>query len=133
MSRVEENIKSCQSTLQWWSKNHFQTITQSLNSKKRLLKLIEETAVVSGRIELVLQLKREINDLLSQEEKLWQQRSKTQWMKRAIKTPVIFTVECHIDTEEIRLMVFGMNRGGGEQVMKILQKFLFSTIRGYFP
>lgn len=72
MSRVEENIKSCQSTLQWWSKNHFQTITQSLNSKKHLLKLTEETAVVSGRIEPVLQLKREINDLLSQEEKLWQ-------------------------------------------------------------
>lgn len=90
MSRVEENIKSCQSTLQWWSKNHFQTITQSLNSKKHLLKLTEETAVVSGRIELVLQLKREINDLLSQEEKLWQQRSKAQWMKEGDKNSSYF-------------------------------------------
>ena len=50
-------------------------ITRLLKEKKELLKKAEEVATVGGSMNRVLRLKKEINDLLSREEKMWKQRS----------------------------------------------------------
>ena len=50
-------------------------ITRLLKEKKELLRKVEEAAIAGGSMNRVLRLKKEINDLLSKEEKMWKQRS----------------------------------------------------------
>ena len=55
-------------------------ITRLLKEKKEFLKKAEEVAIVDGSMNRVLRLKKEINDLLSKEEKMWKQRSRALWL-----------------------------------------------------
>ena len=55
-------------------------ITRLLKEKKELLKKVEEVAIAGGSMNRVLRLKKEINDLLSREEKMWKQRSRALWL-----------------------------------------------------
>lgn len=54
-------------------------ITNLLKEKKAALQKAEE-AIARGSINRVTRLKREINDLLSKEEKMWKQRSRVLWL-----------------------------------------------------
>jgi len=51
-----------------------------LSKKKKLLKEAEVAAARGKNVEVFLQLKFEINNLLRLEEKMWQQRSHVHWM-----------------------------------------------------
>ena len=55
-------------------------ITRLLKEKKELLKKVEEVAIAGGSMNRVLRLKKEINDLLLKEEKMWKQRSRALWL-----------------------------------------------------
>ena len=48
--------------------------------KKELLRKAEDEAIRGRCINKVTWLKREINDLLSKEEKMWKQRSRALWL-----------------------------------------------------
>jgi len=48
--------------------------------KKKCLKGTEVAAARGGDVDFFLQLKSEVNELLSLEEKMWQQHSKVHWM-----------------------------------------------------
>ena len=48
-------------------------ITRLLKEKKELLRMAEEAAIVGRSMNRVLRLKKEINDFLSKEEKMWKQ------------------------------------------------------------
>ena len=48
--------------------------------KKRILRKAEEAAIAGRSMNRVLRLKKEINDLLSKEEKMWKQRSRALWL-----------------------------------------------------
>nr|POE61774.1 hypothetical protein CFP56_70869 [Quercus suber] len=65
-------------------------ITRQLKEKKTLLKHAETVAVQRGNMELVQQLKHEIQGLLLVEGKLWQQRSKSHWIKSGYKNTSFF-------------------------------------------
>lgn len=78
---IEGNMVQCQSKLRLWSKTSFGNINRALIEKKNLVKKAEEEAVKGGNIYRLLMLKVELRDLLSSEEKLWQQRSKLHWLK----------------------------------------------------
>ena len=80
MSRVEGKISHCQAKLKWWSRIAIGNITRLLKEKKELLRKAEEVAIAGGSINKVLRLKKEINDLLSKEEKMWKQRSRALWL-----------------------------------------------------
>ena len=55
-------------------------ITKLLKDKKVALQKAENEAIAGGSIYRVNRLKREINDLLSKEEKMWKQRSRALWL-----------------------------------------------------
>ena len=80
MARVEGKISKCQTKLKWWSRVAIGNITRLLKEKKLLLCKAEDAATTGGPINRVLRLKREINDLLSKEEKMWKQRSQALWL-----------------------------------------------------
>ncbi|XP_050253672.1 uncharacterized protein LOC126699744 [Quercus robur] len=80
MARVEGKIGRCQSKLTWWSRLAIGNITRQLKEKKVQLRKAEDAAIVGKSMSRVFRLKREINDLLSKEEKMWRQRSRTLWL-----------------------------------------------------
>ena len=80
MTRVEGKINHCQTKLKWWSRMAIGNITNLLKEKKAALCKAEEEAIAGRSINWVTRLKREINDLLSKEEKMWKQRSRALWL-----------------------------------------------------
>ena len=80
MTRVEGKINHCQTKLKWWCRMEIGNITKLLKDKKVALRKAEEEAIAGGSIYRVNRLKREINDLLSKEEKMWKQRSRALWL-----------------------------------------------------
>lgn len=77
MARVEGKIGHCQSKLKWWSRVTGGNITRQLKEKKEQLRKAEDAAVGGNSMGRVFRLKRQINDLLSKEQKMWRQRSHT--------------------------------------------------------
>ena len=90
MDKVTGKIKRCQSSFKWWSKKSFGNVTRQLIEKKKMLKQAESVAVQGGNVETGHQLKHEIQRLLLVEEKLWQQRSKSHWIKSGDKNTSFF-------------------------------------------
>ncbi|XP_030958925.1 uncharacterized protein LOC115980855 [Quercus lobata] len=90
MDKVVGKIRKCQSSLKWWRKKSFGNVTHQLIEKKKMLKQAETVAVQGGNVEIVHQLKYEIQRLLLVEEKLWQQRSKSHWIKSGDKNTSFF-------------------------------------------
>ena len=82
MARVKGKITNCQTKLKWWSRLVIGNITRLLKEKKLLLRKAEDAATIGRSMNWVLSLKREINDLLSKEEKMWKQRSQTLWLHK---------------------------------------------------
>ena len=48
--------------------------------KKKLLSKAEVAALQGGSVDVFLQLKSEMNELLHMEEQMWQQRSRSHWL-----------------------------------------------------
>ena len=80
MVRVESKIGYCQSKLKWWSRVAIGNITWQLKEKKEQLRKAEDVAINGKSMGKVFRLNREINDLLSKEEKMWRQRSRMLWL-----------------------------------------------------
>ena len=80
---VKTKLERVQKGLKNWSKNSFGNITKQLGIVRKNLREAEAKAMQNGRgqMDLVLSLKEELRSLLVQEEKLWQQRAKTAWLK----------------------------------------------------
>ena len=80
---VKTKLERVQKGLKNWSKNSFGNITKQLGIVRKNLREAEAKAIQNGRgqMDLVLSLKEELRSLLVQEEKLWQQRAKTAWLK----------------------------------------------------
>ena len=69
MAQVKGKIGHYQSKLKWWSRVAIRNIKRLLREKKELLRKAEDAAIDGKSMNRVIQLKREINDLLSKEEK----------------------------------------------------------------
>ena len=71
--------------------------------KKVLLRNAEDEAIRGRSINRVTRLKREINDLLSKEEKMWKQRSRVLWLHEGDKIPNISIVKLLTGITKIEL------------------------------
>ena len=78
---VKANAKHCQRKLKEWSKASFGNISRALVKKKQQVKEAEGEAMRSCNANRLHELKVELKELLTKEEKLWQQRSKLHWLK----------------------------------------------------
>ena len=81
MSVVEANVNNCQRILKEWSRVSFGNISQTLAEKKKQIKVAEGEVVRSGNGDRLHVLKAELRELLTKEEKHWQQHSKLHWLK----------------------------------------------------
>ena len=100
MSVVESNLMTCQTSLRRWSKESFCNITRAVRDKKKEIEEAEKQAIRGACAAQMHYLRAELRDLLSREEKLWQQRSKQHWLK-ATKIQAFSMEKPPKDSEEI--------------------------------
>lgn len=81
MTAVGRNLEECHEKLQKLSNLSFGNITRELIEKKKKLKEVEGRATKGGSADMVYILKVELKELLSKEEKLWQQHAMVALLK----------------------------------------------------
>ena len=90
MKKVETKISKCQANLKWWSSKSFGNVTKQLKEKKKRSYGGQRKMRSGCTMEGVLKLKKEINELLVKEEKMWKQRSKALWLREGDKNTCYF-------------------------------------------
>jgi hypothetical protein len=81
MFQVTEKLKLSRHKLQGWIKTHFGSIHFSIAEKTELLKQEEEHDLQVQDSNMIKQLRAELSVLFIKEEKMWKQRSRSNWLK----------------------------------------------------
>ena len=81
MFKVANKLKQCKKGLGSWSRSTFGNISNQLAEKRRFLRAAELEVVRGGNMSTVKNLKMEVNSLLGKEERLWHQRSRSNWLR----------------------------------------------------
>ena len=74
-------LKWCKKRLKTWSRVHFGNVKQQIKQAKDQLWHVAKVSVKTREHEEVIKIKKDLNTLYDKEEKMWQQRSKVQWLK----------------------------------------------------
>jgi hypothetical protein len=81
MFRVQDKIRNCRKELRIWSRSQFGNISQQLKIKTAQLRATEENSIRGMNHSIAFELKKEVQYLLSQEERMWWQRACMGWLK----------------------------------------------------
>ncbi|XP_050242088.1 uncharacterized protein LOC126691051 [Quercus robur] len=73
---IQERLERCQSQLQCWNQNSFGNIYKFLKQKKERLQFLESLNQLHVTAEEIHAVRKEINDLHTKEEIMWNQRSR---------------------------------------------------------
>lgn len=114
MGKVVRKVEICQEKLKRWSRCCFSNVTWEIAKKKRLMKEVEEVALRGGGGATLVNLKQELAGLLVTEEKLWQQRSKTHWMKSGDTNSRYFHNRA---SQRLRNQILGLRNSNGVMCM----------------
>ena len=91
MFTATTKMKKCKMKLKKWSKESFGSIKNRIKETRERLWVAEETSVRSGAHQEVETIKKELNQLLQKEEKMWQQRSQVLWLENGDKNTNFFS------------------------------------------
>ena len=72
---VVERIRCCQELLQDWNRGVFGNVNKRLKFLKKVHNRLHETALEINEV------RKELNEMLTREEVMWKQRSRTLWLK----------------------------------------------------
>jgi hypothetical protein len=90
MYQVITKLNHCRNQLKNWSKSHFGSVRKQLQEKREELKVAEEKSMQRQPSDLIPSLRAEVSILLSKEERMWRQRSRTQWLKQGDRNTNFF-------------------------------------------
>jgi hypothetical protein len=90
MVQVQEKINRCSIMLKKWSRIQFGNVTQKLKEKTDQLHRAEERSVLGHGHDSVISIRKEVQELLIREEKMWRQRSRTSWLKEGDRNTKYF-------------------------------------------
>uniref|UniRef100_A0A2N9G161 Reverse transcriptase domain-containing protein n=1 Tax=Fagus sylvatica TaxID=28930 RepID=A0A2N9G161_FAGSY len=90
MAQVQEKTNQCSRVLKQWSRVQFGNVTQKLKEKTDQLHQAEERSVLGYGHDLVISIRKEVQELLNREEKMWRQRSRTSWLKEGDRNTKYF-------------------------------------------
>ena len=85
MFTATTKMKKCKMKLKKWSRESFGSIKNRIKEVRERLWVAEETSTRSGTHLEVERIRKELNQLLEKEEKMWQQRSQVQWLENGDK------------------------------------------------
>ncbi|KAK7837690.1 hypothetical protein CFP56_020890 [Quercus suber] len=81
VSKVLRKVEECQTQLKLWDKNVFGNVRRELARNRKLLITAEGDSMAGRNHARVKFLSEEISRLMDCEERLWSQRSKTEWLR----------------------------------------------------
>ena len=90
MFTATTKMKKCKKKLNKWSRESFGSIKNRIKETRERLWVAEETSARSGTHQEVENIRKDLNQLLEKEEKMWQQRSRVQWLENEDKNTKIF-------------------------------------------
>ena len=107
------NLSGCAAELMKWSSNVFGQIPKKIKEKRNTLSsLTSQDKDGSLRTEINC-LRREINDLLDDEEIYWGQRAKAHWLKEGDKNTSFFHAKPQSGASRTQLWGFGTAKVDG--------------------
>ena len=81
MSKIMRKVGECQKQLKLWDKNVFGNVSMALAHNRKLLVMAKGDSMAGRNHARVKFLSEEISRLMDCEERMWSQRSKTEWLR----------------------------------------------------
>ena len=125
---IMDRLKRCQVSLQSWNWRVFGNVNRVLKQKQERLQLLEGLNCLHEKAEEIKGLRMEINETLTREEIMWNQRSRASWIKWGDRNTKFF----HATASQRRRRNKIVGIQGADGMWQEKQEDIESTILGYF-
>lgn len=111
MCKVMRKVSDCQTQLQLWDKNDFGNVRIALARMRKELIKVEGESTSHARVKF---LSEEISKLLNLEERMWSQRSKSEWLKYGDQNTKYF--QCRAMERNKKIFILGIENEQGDWI-----------------
>ncbi|GMY20521.1 hypothetical protein FCV25MIE_15760 [Fagus crenata] len=112
MFQVLSKLKLCKNQLKSWSRSSFGSVRKKLEAKRVELNQAEAQSMRGAPSDRIPVIRRELESLLSKEERMWKQRSRTQWLQHGDRNTSFFH-GCATNRHR-RNKIMGLRNNNGE-------------------
>ena len=125
---IMDRLKRCQVSLQSWNWSVFWNVNRVLKQKQERLQFLEGLNCLHEKAEEIKGLRMEINEMLTREEIMWNQRSRASWIKLGDRNTKFF----HATASQRRRRNKMVGIQGADGMWQEKQEDIESTILIYF-
>ena len=125
---IMDRLKRCQVSLQGWNWSAFGNVNKVLKQKQERLQFLEGLNYLHEKADEIQGLRKEINEMLTREEIMWNQRSRASWIKWGDCNTKFF----HATTSQRRRRNKIVGIQGADGIWQENQEDIGSTILEYF-
>ena len=125
---IMDRLKRCKVSLQGWNWSVFGNVNRVLKQKQERLQFLEGLNCLHEKADEIQGLRKEINEILTREETMWNQRSRASWIKWGDRNTKFF----HATASQRRRQNKIVGIEGVDGIWQENQEDIESTILEYF-
>ena len=125
---IMDRLKRCKVSLQGWNWSVFGNVNRVLKQKQERLQFLEGLNCLHEKADEIQGLRKEINEMLTREEIMWNQRSRASWIKWGDRNTKFF----HATVSQRRRQIKIVGIEGVDGIWQENQEDIESTILEYF-